>query len=144
MINHIKKIQLTKQNALHAHCLGWLLFITYDAIIGGLVKGSFGALGNYVVHYMINISLFYFHAVILLPIALKAGVHSLWRLPLLLASELILYGCVVYSVDWILLAYTNILEINGLNFDRTFIIAYIWRGLYFMLFGTGYYFFRRY
>ena len=144
MIHYLRKIELTKQNALKIHIFGWILFIFYDAFIGGIVKGSFGTFGNYLVHYAINISLFYFHALYLLPLALRSATHSLWRLPVLIVLELLLYECIVYGVDTFLLSYTNILDLNGLNFDKTFVLAYIWRGLYFMLFSTGYYLFRQY
>lgn len=120
------------------------MFIIYDAFIGGLVKGSFGTPGNYIVHYIINISLFYVHALIILPIALKSIIQSIFKLPILLFLELCVYECIIYAVDAFLIKYTNILAIDGLHFDRTFILAYIWRGLYFMLFSTGYYLFRRY
>lgn len=144
MINYLRKIDLTRQNALKAHIFGWILFISYDAVIGGIVKGSFGTFGNYLVHYVFNISLFYFHALYLLPLALRSATHSIWRLPILIVLELLTYECIVYGVDLFLLTYTSILNINGLNFDKTFVLAYIWRGLYFMLFSTGYYLFRRY
>jgi two-component system LytT family sensor kinase len=144
MIDYLRKIKFNKRKELQAHCLGWMLFIIYDAVIGGMVKGSFGGLGNYIVHYIINISLFYFHSLILLPLALRSPAHSIWRLPFLLGIELLLYECIIYGVDSFLLTYTSILEIKGLHLDKNFILAYIWRGLYFMLFSTAYYFFRRY
>lgn len=140
----MKYKMLSEHNSIRIHLFGWFLFILYDAIIGGLVKGSFGAPGNYIVHYIINIGLFYLNALYVLPLALNSKLHSLWRLPLFLTIELIIYECVVYGIDSFLLKHTNILEINGLHLNKSFILAYVYRGLYFILFSTGYFLFRRY
>jgi LytS/YehU family sensor histidine kinase len=43
-----------------------------------------------------------------------------------------------------LIHYTNVLATNKVHLDKSFVLAYIWRGLYFMLFSTGYYLFRLY
>ena len=142
LIGYLKKIFYSR--IVWIHCCGWGLFILYDAVIGGLVKGSFGNFGNYVVHYIININLFYFNAYVILPNAFKSRIHVFWKLPLLLLLELTSYEVITFGIDYFLLLYTNILDISGLNFDKNFTLAYIWRGLYFILFSLGYYLFLRY
>lgn len=143
MIEYLKGGKLHNNKAFYIHCIGWFFFIIYDAIIGGLVKGNFGTFRDYFTHYSLNIGLFYFHAIIILPIALRTGLKSIWRVPILLFLELALYEFAVFSINNIHFSSNN-LAINGLNFNRSFVLAYAWRGLYFMLFSTGYYIFRRY
>ena len=144
MINYLKKINFTAKKTLKFHVIGWALFIFHDAFMGGLVKGSFGTFGNYLVHYIINICLFHFHSLVILPNSFRSKKKSIWIFPILLIIELLTYQSFTYGVDLLLLNYTNILDIKGLHFDKTFILAYTWRGLYIMMFSTGYYLFKRY
>lgn len=143
MIEYMKKGKLYNNKAFFIHCIGWFFFIIYDALIGGFVNGNFGTFRSYLTHYSLNIGLFYFHAIIILPVALRAGLKFIWRVPILLFLELALYEFAVFNIDNIHFSSNN-LTTNGLNFNQSFVLAYTWRGLYFMLFGTGYYIFRRY
>lgn len=120
------------------------MFILYDAILGGLIKGVFGTLSNYIVHYIYNISLFYINALIVLPFAFKKGTKLFLFIPFLLIIELSLYILIVYVLDSILIYHIPILYQNELYFDKEFVLGFTWRGCYFMLFSTGYFFFERY
>lgn len=126
------------------HFLCWSIFILYDAVLGGFVKGIFGSLSNYVVHYTYNISLFYINALIILPLAFKHSSKLLWLIPILIIIELSLYLLTVYSIDYFLIYYTSILSQKELHFNKIFILGFVWRGCYFLLFSTAYFFFMRY
>ncbi|MGQ7854386.1 sensor histidine kinase [Pedobacter sp. WC2501] len=126
------------------HITGWLIFIIYEAIIVGLIRGSFGKFSNYIIHYSFNISFFYFHAHLLLPYSLKKGKHTFWFVPLCILLEISLYIFIVSSLDEILAIDTNVLGIHVLVLDRTQLLGYLWRGLYFLIFSTGYFFLIQY
>jgi len=122
------------------HFLVWLIFTLYESLFAGLVSGVFGTLGNYIVHYSINISLFYVSAHFALPLALKNYTQAFWRTPLFIVLLLAGYIVTLYCVDTLLVKYTNILEMPSFALNRNYIIFGTWRGFYFIAFSAGYYF----
>ncbi|RDC56173.1 hypothetical protein DU508_11190 [Pedobacter chinensis] len=144
MIVNAKKYVYSISRTVKAHCLGWLLFILYDAVLAGVIKGYFGTLPNYLIHYSVNITLFYLTANTILPIAFKYPGQTFWKLPLLICSTLAIYIGFVFCIDSLLVKYTSVLSQKQLQFDKLFVISYAWRGAYFIIFSTGYYFFIQY
>lgn len=144
MIDHIKKYIFKYSKAIKAHALGWFLFILYDAVLPGVIKGYFGSLQNYLIHYSINIALFYFSAKKVLPAVFRYPNHSFWKLPIFIAITLASYVSIMFCIDSILVEYNDVLPKTQLHFNKLFIISYAWRGLYFILFSIGYYFFFNY
>ncbi|WP_025144430.1 sensor histidine kinase [Pedobacter jeongneungensis] len=126
------------------HLLGWLIFIFYDAVLGGIARGIFGTLENYIVHYTINISLFYLHSYLFLKIMSGKNIPKAWFFAFLLATELSVYLVVTGIVDNLLHRFTHILSNGPLVIDKQLIFAYVWRGMYFIFFSTGYCFFLNY
>lgn len=123
------------------HLLGWFFFIIYDTIIGGLARGGFGTFGNYAIHYVINIGLFYLHTHVILATAFNNTKHAYYRVPMAIILETVLYISFTYSIDFLLAKYTRVLGITSLPLTHKLIFAYLWRGLYFIFFSTGYYLF---
>ncbi|PWS32017.1 sensor histidine kinase [Pedobacter paludis] len=121
------------------HFISWAIFITWEAVIVGLIFGKFGTIANYSIHYAINISLFYIHAY-LLGKALQFPNSTAWKLPLFIAIEILAYIGFVFYLDSFLYIYTNILEGKPNASDKIRILTLLWRCLFFIFFGTGYYF----
>ena len=119
------------------HFLGWAIFIFYETVIIGLVSGYFGSVGNYVVHYSFNIFVFYFHAHYVLPIAVKPRNKSVWKVPLFIILEILVFVCVVFSTDMLLFKYTTIITFGV---DSHLFLRISYRALFFIGFSTGYYY----
>lgn len=120
------------------HILVWSIFILYESLMAGLISGVFGKLGNYAVHYAINIALFYINAHVVLPNALKKPRRAFFRLPVALGLLIVSYVLFVFYIDILLVRYTDFLTLSELQ--QKFWHRFVWRGLYFVGFSTGYYY----
>jgi len=120
------------------HLVAWVAFIFWEAVIIGLIYGQFGNLSNYVIHYALNISIFYIHAKVLQR-GLKKPNQAFWKLPLYLVVETMFFVGFIYSLDTILLKYTHVFS-REMGEPLTRALTVLWRCLFFMFFGTGYYF----
>lgn len=123
------------------HFIGWLSFIAYEVSAVGLVAGTFGTVGNYAVHYFLNISLFYLHAHFFLPLALRRRHLVLLALPVILAIEYSLYLASVYSVEYLGINYFGLELSRSFEFDLMYAIRSLWRCIYFLGLSTAYYLF---
>jgi two-component system LytT family sensor kinase len=125
------------------HILVWLLFIHTEAIMIGVLLDLFSNPLIYAAHYAVIICYFYLHANHALPWAVKDKPHIFWRLPLVVALQLVCYGLAHYLVS-LLLIFVNLSLANAGKIDMVFILRNLYRGLYFMGFATGYYFLQNY
>jgi len=135
LISLFNRLRLKK-----AHIVIWLIFISYEVLIAAIINERFGELTNYIIHYMVNISLFYIHGDILLPRLFKKKQGVYWLLIILILIEALIYILFVYNLDLILYKYTNIMNAAYMPSKYSLMAKITWRGLYFILFGTGYYF----
>lgn len=126
------------------HLLVWLIFILYETVVIGLVYGAFGKPVTYIAHYTLIIALFYLHALLLLPWALKTNKNSFWRLPLILTAELSLFIAVSFFVDSLLVNFGLLPNRGPLTLDFQYAMKSVYRILYFIGFATGYCFILRY
>lgn len=126
------------------HIFIWIIFIFYEAIIVGLIRGTFATFYNYLIHYAINISIFYIHACWVLPWAFKDAKSTVWKVPLYIMIELLVFVVAVYYVDLFLIKHTDIMQTNVIESHIKIILGITWRSLYFMMFGTGFYFLNAY
>ncbi|WP_186462419.1 sensor histidine kinase [Pedobacter suwonensis] len=124
------------------HLIAWASFIFWESIIVGLISGVFGTLGNYVIHYIVNICLFYFH-VWLLEKATSSTRHAIFKIPLAVIFELALYVGFVFYLDIFLRKYTNFISIAAPPAE-TRLLTLLWRSSFFLLFSTGYYFLKQF
>ena len=125
------------------HVLLWLLFISYESIVIGLITGVFGNPITYVTHYTLILFLFYIHSGLSLPWALKSNQSLFWRLPLIILFEIIAFDLTSFFLDKLL----NIVHVlNSKDFSLTYqyTLSSLYRGIYFMGFSTGYYFIVRF
>ncbi len=124
------------------HLIAWASFIFWESIIVGLISGVFGKLGNYVIHYIINICLFYFH-VWLLEKATRSSRHAIFKIHLSVILELALYVGFVFYLDVFLRKYTNFISVAPPPAE-TRLLTLLWRSSFFLLFSTGYYFLKQF
>lgn len=124
------------------HLIAWSCFVFWESIIVGLTYGAFGKFGNYVIHYAVNILLFYVHAW-LLDKAVSTPRQMFWKIPLFLLLELLIYTFGVLEMDLMIIKYTDLIS---KDFIATSVRIYklLWRSSFFMLFSTGYFFLKRY
>jgi two-component system LytT family sensor kinase len=122
------------------HFITWLFFIFYEVVITGLLRGQFATVGNYVIFYIFNIILFYFHAHVVMPAAKIKTKHVIWRLPLLIAAEVIVYVPLVLYTAKFFVKYAGLILYAPVIFDQRTILSTVWRAIYFIFFSLGYYF----
>ncbi|WP_114936596.1 sensor histidine kinase [Mucilaginibacter endophyticus] len=123
------------------HILCWTIFITYEILFITTITGKAFGFSDYFLPYLINISLFYFHS----GYVLGSGHKAQRPLPILIPGlilELLAYLLIIKAV-----ADTESL-IKGIrpvffHFDKLAVLRSLWRGVYFILLSTAYWFARR-
>lgn len=125
------------------HCLVWILYMLYETLIVGILLGSFGNPIIYLAHYLIVILFFYLHANEGLPFAMKAKQNAVFLIPIVVAIELSIYTLAQYAVT-LLLAKIDLNTASGKEFNNTFILRNVYRGILFLGFSTGYYYLKTY
>jgi len=144
-MNRLKRSMRILQNWLHMyriHIIAWSVFIFWETVVVVYWVGMFGTFGNYAIHYTINITLFYTYA-LLLEKATAYHNGAIWKVPLVVISTILIYLGTVTGVDILLNTYTNILP-GELPTLRIRIAKVLYRGSFFLLFSTGYYFLKRF
>jgi sensor histidine kinase YesM len=104
--------------------------------------GILGTFGNYAIHYLINMTLFYTYP-LLIEKAIEFPSGAVWKVPLVVILAILAYLGIVTVVDILLNTYTNILP-GKLPSFRIRISRVLYRGSFFLLFSTGYYFLKRF
>ncbi|PWS33688.1 sensor histidine kinase [Pedobacter paludis] len=122
------------------HIISWIVFIFYESIIAGIFIGKFGTFQNYVIHYSLNIALFYIHAEVVLTSSLKKPKQAYWKLPIFFILEIIVYFSILYGVEWLSVKYSGYVGIRKFEFSVAYFIGPLYRWTFFTGFATGYYF----
>lgn len=122
------------------HIITWIFFIFYEAIIAGLLSGKFGTVRNYVIHYALNITLFYVHAHFVLTYSLKDIKQVYWKLPIFLIAEISIYFFAIYGIEFLSIKYAGYVSTKKFEFSFTYFIGPLYRWTFFTGFATGYYF----
>lgn len=122
------------------HIISWIVFVFYEAFIAGLFIGRFGTLQNYIIHYSLNIALFYIHAEVILTYSLKNSRQVYWKLPILFIVEIAIYFSILYGVEWLSVNYFGYVGIRKFEFSFAYFIGPLYRWTFFTGFATGYYF----
>ncbi|RZM20299.1 MAG: histidine kinase, partial [Pedobacter sp.] len=123
---------------LRIHLICWSIYIAYEVLLTGTVRGYYSHLYYYLLFYALNIALFYFHGRWVLPKSLGQGVKVAWRLPLLVAMEVAVYSFLSIGFSY-LLSWMNAAR-GPLVFNTNFFLQLGWRQALFIMGGTGYYF----
>jgi two-component system LytT family sensor kinase len=126
----------TNLKSIKLHVICWSIFILYEVLVTGVITGHFSPFLNYLLFYVVNIALFYIHGIYIFPFCMIKSVHSVWRLPIIIIAEVTGYILLIVIVTKIL----NVGSQTPMYINKQFVTATIWRGTYFMLYGTAYYF----
>jgi two-component system LytT family sensor kinase len=126
------------------HFISWAIFLFYEIVLVGLYTKKWAEIPQYIFHYGLNITLFYSHALLVLRYALKNPKHAIWKLPLFLLIEVIIYLAIMLFAYAVINENTGIITKAKVNTDIAFYLGGIFRALYFIVFGTGYYFLTTY
>lgn len=139
----MKRIFISWLKKYKLHVLLWLLFILYESVVIGLITGVFGNLSTYISHYALILLLFYSHANYSLPWVFKNNRRAVWKLPIIVGIEIVVFILISYCIDELLIA-THLLKLQHYKLTYQNSLQSLYRGIYFMGFSTGYYFILRY
>jgi len=131
------QLKLTKTAKTHLIC--WFIFISYEVIVSAKIVGTPKPFAYYFLFYILNICTFYFHSLYLLKRSSTNTLSDFWRIPLLTIIELAVYCLITFILSWTLYNWDNNKSLLLLK-DHRYIALTIWRGIYFIMYGTGYYF----
>lgn len=123
---------------LRVHLICWSVYIGYEVLTTGMIRGYYSHFFFYVVFYPLNILLFYIHGKWVMNRAFSTGVSWIWKLPLLVILEFAAYAAI--SVMLNLWLYQLGATLSEPQFDLRFFISVLWRAALFVMFATGYYF----
>jgi len=120
------------------HLIVWSAYIVYEVFISGLITKKFGQPGIYVLVYILNISLFYCHAILFNIALTRKASAKILSISLLIIIEIVFYTILFFALRH-LFNYLHFIKISTpIVFDENFIVSCIWRALYFIGFSTGY------
>lgn len=126
------------------HIISWVTFVLYEYILVSLILKINAPISNYFIHYIINITLFYIHAELVLGRSLKPKKPVHLSIVIFTVLEILLHTLIAYLADR-MLSKTTILSVSKLTTaDWKYIFVTTWRGIYFLLFSTAYYFIKSY
>jgi len=127
------------KNKYGVHILCWLIFAFYETSMTSMIT-TLLPLIVYVLFYSLNISLFYFHSGVVLKRAYtKRILDILLYIPLLTMLELAVYFVLTYLLT-LLFKKMGYAYYQETFLQRKYLLVTLWRGIYFILYGTGYYF----
>ena len=127
----------------HVHIICWLIFIAYEIVFAAILSSVLQSFVFYSLFYLLNIGTFYFHALIVMKQGISGTITDIWRIPLLVALEIIGYIIMTFVISWIVTKATTDIILSSL-YDKRYLATAIYRGVYFILYATGYHFLIRY
>lgn len=139
MARLLYKSDFKPKKAIQIHLLCWAIFIFYEVYLSGILYGYF-PFAHYFLFYLINVGIFYFHAYFLINHLSSNPIVNLWRIPLFLILELIIYAILSLTCSSILDNYLYHKPSSPIFFNLKYFTPILYRGIYFMLYATGYYF----
>ncbi|MET4140188.1 two-component system LytT family sensor kinase [Pedobacter sp. UYP1] len=138
MLKLLYKGLLKPSKAVRIHIICWFIFIAYEMIILQFVAPGARPFLFYLSFYILNISIFYFHALIVLKRGVTNTQIDLWRLPVFFILELITYYFISLIIGFSVTE-LSFAETSEVLFQLKPIATTIWRGVYFMIYSSAYY-----
>jgi two-component system LytT family sensor kinase len=128
---------MTVKTKILRHSMIWLIFISYEVAYINFTVGIQASIFHFAVYYALNIGLFYANAHLILDFAFFKTSRPYLIATGLIVLELTLYFFVKFGLDFILSGpHQSLLEI--FNYNSKFLLAKIWRGIYFIGFSIAY------
>lgn len=125
------------------HVIGWSLFCTLETGLVGLSVDYFGEPLNYLLHYTLNIALFYCNAHLVLKKSFDKANPWLWA-SILMLVQITLYVLLRTMLIQSLSSSPNSLGVLATLVSYRNLFQSLWRGLFFILLSSFYYLFLEY
>lgn len=139
-INNIK----ISSSRLQIHVFLWIIYIIYESVIVGLIVGRFSGIENYLIHYSINISVFYLHVLILDKLHIRNTFKDFVIIVPIVILEMSIYVLFIAIMNHTFTIYNQANEYNILGIDYTFVLKAFYRCLFFIIVGSGYWALKKY
>ncbi len=140
-------VPISRKRVFFYHLVWWVIFIAYELTFLFFSRNlgtRTNIWGGYVFPYVINIALFYFHALVALNVSFRNGRNNYILFVLFLATELSLYLFLMSLVSWVFSSpETSKADFLG-HVNTLALFPRIWRALYFLIFSTGLWFILKY
>lgn len=130
-------------NKLKIHVLCWTIYIVYELLVSFVFEVGEYNYATYTFFYILCIFIFYFHGDRVIPFFFRLSSKKRWWLiPLIIVLEQIVFLSLATLINYFL-------EFLGLRktafvFSFRYLVSALWRPFLFMLYGTGYFFLKRY
>lgn len=125
--------------ALKIHVLCWSVFIIYEVFVSSTLYGFYPFL-QYVLFYILNIGTFYLHADFLLNRLTNKPISNIFRISTFTIAEILAYFILSLVCTSLLNKFIYHKNSAPTIFDFKYFTYCSYRGIYFTLYGTGYYF----
>ncbi|SDD70250.1 sensor histidine kinase [Pedobacter soli] len=126
------------------HLIGWSLFIFFEITLVGLAAGAFGKPLNYVLHYILNIVLFYTNAHLVLMLSFRKKKYAVSRLIMLMLIQVAVYIVCRSFLNYSLSDAVKSFDIPTVLKNYRSFFQSLWRGLFFIGLSCFYYLFITY
>lgn len=137
-----KPLAFFKENKFHF--IGWVLFMIYEVSALWFVAGIFSGVGAYFGGYVVDISLFYIHALIVLPFVSNQHENKFIALCFMLILECILYVFSDYAIKLIEVCSSGLsVQIIGVV-THEYYVKITWRFFYILGISWIYFLFRQF
>gem|GEM_PF-358268 len=124
-------VKMTKKSKVFRHLLIWLIFISYEMAFLHFTAGFKSSYFKAAIFYILNISLFYLNAHVILDFAFFRTKTPYFIATILIFIELVFYLIIKLILD-LLLAKGHIFSSDSFNLKELYLFTNIWRGLYFI------------
>jgi len=128
------------------HIIAWSVFVAYELSLVRVVRVMQGLqdsiLTDYALPYLVNIGLFYFHALYTTERCFSSKPHRVLLFIVLLCLELGCYLFLMGLIDSRLSSLKNDFW-NALYPSKIIFIKQLWRGIYFLIFSTAFWLIRK-
>ncbi|MDN3588049.1 histidine kinase [Pedobacter aquatilis] len=140
MKGFLSKLHLPLDKVFIVNLIVWTAFIFIEVFVAGAVRDNFSSMPYYVLFYILNISIFYIHGELVMPLSRRPDVVRTARFILVLFSEALLYLGGAIIVGLILTHVFAEPRMNPFPLKYKYVAIVGYRALFFMAFATGYYF----
>lgn len=143
-ISRMGKVSYRWLNQYKFHILIWAVYFTYESVLVGVLFGQFGKFENYVIHYSLNIFIFYFNFQMMQVMEGRGKKLFYLQVTGVFIAEMIFYVYALAFFNHFFTTYNQTTKTSWLGIDRTYVLSATYRGLYFLLYSCGYWFLFRF
>lgn len=129
------------KNELHIHLICWLAYIFVEVVLAGIVSEKFNNFFFYTLFYLVNIGIFYFHSLWVMPLLYQNSKNRIihFLLGVVLACGLYLVGATLANLLLGAMGMRNL----PLEITLRYIGVTVSRASLFIMFASGYFYLNR-